>query len=64
MNPEPSKLTTWITLGATPHDKVLLDRIATQDGESSMSAVVRRLIRQEAARRGIAVDPEIELAPA
>jgi len=29
--------------------------IARQDGDTSMSATVRRLIREEAARRGIAV---------
>lgn len=45
----------WITLAATPQDKLLLAEIAKQDGNASQSATVRRLIRQEAQRRGIVV---------
>ena len=43
----------FITLAATPEDKALLAAIAKQDGNSSQSAVVRRLIREEAKRRSI-----------
>lgn len=48
----------WISLSATPQDKLLLAEIAKQDGNASQSATVRRLIRQEAQRRGIVVDSE------
>jgi hypothetical protein len=34
-------------------DKTLLDALAQLNGDASMSAVVRRLIRDEASRRGI-----------
>lgn len=48
---------TWISLAATPEDKALLTAIAKRDGNSSQSATVRRLIREEAARRGIVTEP-------
>lgn len=48
----------FITLAATPEDKAYLAAIARQDGNASQSATVRRLIRQEAARRGITVDEQ------
>ena len=43
----------FITLAATPEDKALLAAIAKQDGNASQSATVRKLIRDEAKRRGI-----------
>ncbi len=49
----------WIRLVATPTDKALLEaitnQIAREDGDANMSATVRRLIWQEAKRRGIEV---------
>jgi len=50
------ELTESIRFIATELDKSLLGAIAKQDGDSSMSAAIRKLIRQEAARRGIRVD--------
>lgn len=47
------ELTESIRFIATEIDKSLLATIARQDGDSSMSATIRRLIRQEAKRRGI-----------
>jgi hypothetical protein len=42
-------------------DKAMLDAIVRADGDAPMSAVLRRLIRDEAQRRGIKlVDPEPE----
>lgn len=52
---EPTTLTTWISLAATQEDKQLLERLAKQDGNMSQSAMVRRLIRAEALRRGLLV---------
>ena len=49
----------WISLSATPEDKVLLAEIAKQDGNASQSATIRKLIRDEAKRRGIAVDKSV-----
>jgi len=46
-------LTESIRFIATQQDKELLDLIAEQDGNTSMSATIRRLIRNEAFRRGI-----------
>lgn len=46
-------LTESIRFIATEQDKALLDAIAEKDGNSSMSATIRRLIRDEAVRRGI-----------
>lgn len=37
-------------------DKALLEEIARRDGDASMSAVLRRLIRNEAALRNIQID--------
>lgn len=37
-----------------PQDKALLEQLAVQDGDTSMSAVLRRLVREEAQRREIA----------
>jgi hypothetical protein len=34
-------------------DKTLLDALAQLNGDASMSAVLRRLIREESVRRGI-----------
>lgn len=48
-------LTESIRFVATEQDRALLDRIAKQDGDSSMSATIRRLIRNEAKQRGIEV---------
>lgn len=52
---EPTTLTTWISLAATPEDKQLLERLAKRGGNMSQSAMVRRLIREEAIRRGLLV---------
>lgn len=41
-----------INVRMTEDDSWLLARIMEQDGDSSVSSVVRRLIRQEAKRRG------------
>jgi hypothetical protein len=43
----------WIRLVATPTDKALLDAIQAANMDDSLSATVRRLIRQEAKRRNI-----------
>ena len=40
------------------HDKRLLETIAGQNGDASMSATLRLLIRQEAAKRNICLDDE------
>ena len=45
-----------MTLLVTPLDRLLLNRIGEQDGDAAMSATVRRLIREEANRRGITGD--------
>lgn len=55
-------LTESVRFVATEQDKALLDQIAKQDGNTSMSAIIRRLIRQEAERRGIA-QPTCEPVP-
>ena len=52
---EPTTLTTWISLAATPEDKQLLERLAKRGGNMSQSAMVRRLIREEAIRCGLLV---------
>lgn len=46
-------LTEQIRFVASEQDKALLDLISEQDGSSGMSATIRRLIRDEAKRRGI-----------
>lgn len=52
------KLNKWIHLIATEGDNALLERIARQDGHASKSATVRRLIREEAQRRGLETPAE------
>jgi hypothetical protein len=42
-------------------DKTMLEEIARRDGNASMSAVLRRLIRNEAATRNIQVEEEKSL---
>jgi len=49
------ELSERIVTVANEQDRSLLEEIARQDGDTSMSATVRRLIREEAARRGIAI---------
>lgn len=49
----------FITLSATQEDKLLLKAIARQNGHVSSSAMVRMLIRQEAARRGITIPTQL-----
>lgn len=49
--------TEWIRLVASPTDKALLEAIAADNGDDSISATVRRLIRQEAKRRDLSVLP-------
>lgn len=50
----------WIQAWATEREKELLRRIAEADGDANMSATVRRLIRDEAQRKGITVPPAPE----
>lgn len=57
------ELTESIRFIATESDKSLLSAIAKQDGDSSMSATIRRLIRNEAQRRGIEVIEQPEEQP-
>lgn len=64
MNPQNDK--TPITLMSTSLDKALLERLAQQDASESaaavsMSATFRKLIREEAQRRGL-VKPESQPA--
>lgn len=47
------ELTESIRFVATKEDKQILSTIAKQDGQASMSAVIRRLIQSEAKQRGI-----------
>jgi hypothetical protein len=49
---------TWVTTQVTPADKALLSELAKQDAQetgavANQSATLRRLIRQEARRRGL-----------
>lgn len=53
---EPTTLTSWISLAATQEDKTLLERLAKRSGNMSQSAMVRRLIREEAIRAGLLVE--------
>jgi len=53
------RLNEWIALAATEQDKDLLRRIAELDGSPGASATVRRLIRDEARRRGLLPAPEV-----
>ena len=49
-------LSKWVSAAVTPQDKALLRSIAFLYGSSGESAAVRRLIREEARRRGLLVD--------
>lgn len=51
------ELSERIVAVANEQDRQLLEEIARQDGDTSMSATVRRLIREEAVRRGIQAVP-------
>ena len=46
----------FITLAATADDKLLLFKLAKRNGDMSQSAMVRKLIRDEAARQGITLE--------
>lgn len=52
------ELTESIRFIATELDKSLLNTIAKQDGDTGMSATIRRLIRNEANRRGIRTETD------
>lgn len=59
-------LTESVRFVLSEEDKFLLSTIAKQEGDSSMSATIRRWIRQEAERRGIKADIDVSdnlLAP-
>jgi hypothetical protein len=51
---EPLNVYTAIRMSET--DRKLLDAIARLDGDASISAIVRSLLRQEARRRGVILD--------
>mgnify|MGYP000865174254 CR=1 FL=1 len=53
-----------MTLLVTPLDRLLLNRIGEQDGDAAMSATIRKLIRQEAERRGITAEYMFESSSA
>lgn len=56
-----------ITFGVTSRDAELLDIMCKQDGDTSGSALIRKLIRDEAGRREIILEvqeEEEELQPA
>lgn len=49
---------TWVSMQVTPADKALLGELTKQDAQetgmvANQSATLRRLIRQEARRRGL-----------
>lgn len=48
-----------IVVVATEEDRALLNLLMELDGSASMSATMRRLIRQEAKRRGVLNHPQI-----
>jgi hypothetical protein len=55
--------TEWIRLVCTPTDKAMLEAISADNMDDGLSSTVRKLIRQEAKRRGITVtEPEPVLA--
>lgn len=58
MNVENKNDRTLLTLLVTDTDKVLLETLSARDGDVGMSAVVRKLIRNEAQRVGIAPSAE------
>lgn len=43
----------FVRLLLQPGDRTMLERLTANEGDASMSAVVRKLIRQEAQRRGL-----------
>jgi hypothetical protein len=54
----------FVRLLLQPGDRTLLERLTENEGDASMSAVVRKLIRAEAHRRGLAAMPVLAEAPA
>ena len=53
----------------TPSDRLMLDMVAASDAQEmgsrpSLSATLRRLIRDEARRRGVVIDVEVSEAQA
>lgn len=42
----------FVRLLLEPSDRFLLERLASAEGGTSMSALVRKLIREESSRRG------------
>lgn len=55
--------TEWIRLVASPTDKATLEAITAHNGDDTLSATVRRLIRQEGKRIGL-VKADSDAAPA
>lgn len=55
--------TEWIRLVASPTDKAMLESVSAYSGDDNMSATVRRLIRQEAMRLGLAMPATPTQAP-
>lgn len=55
--------TEWIRLVASPTDKAMLESVSAYSGDDNMSATVRRLIRQEAMRLGLAMPATQTQAP-
>jgi hypothetical protein len=56
-------MTEWIRLVATPEDKALLLAITARRSNDGFADTVRQLIREEAARKGIAVVARYEPLP-
>lgn len=52
---------TFIQFKASQEDKRLLALIARADGDTGMSATMRRLIRNEAKQRGIEIPDQSEV---
>ena len=57
-------LSKWVSAAVTPQDKEMLRRISHIYGSPGESATVRRLIREEALRRGLVVDASPTPQPA
>lgn len=51
-------LTETIRFVATERDRWLLEQLAQLDGDTSMSATLRKLIRREAKQRGLLIVSE------
>lgn len=51
--------TEWIQVKASQADKDILEKLRIEMEEDSLSSTVRRLIRQEANRRGVLNHPQI-----